>query len=78
LRLRSPDEWVSEGSDCQRENCKAYACTHVPSSGTITKHSLAARAFLPVEDLFLQLSKIERRWIGNWRILAEKEDPNNG
>jgi hypothetical protein len=39
---------------------------------------LAARAFLPVEDLFLQLSKIERRWIGNWRILAEKEDPNNG
>ena len=35
-------------------------------------------AFLPVEDLFLQLSKIERRWIGNWRILAEKEDPNNG
>jgi hypothetical protein len=33
---------------------------------------------LPVEDLFLRLSKIERRWIGNWRILAEKEDPNNG
>jgi hypothetical protein len=35
-------------------------------------------AFLPVEDLFLQLSKIERRWIGNRRILDEKEDPNNG
>jgi hypothetical protein len=35
-------------------------------------------AFLPVEDLFLQLSKIERRWIGNWRILAEKGDPDNG
>jgi hypothetical protein len=35
-------------------------------------------AFLPVEDLFLQLSKIERQWIGNWRILTEEEDPNNG
>lgn len=32
-------------------------------------------AFLPVEDLFLQLSNIERRWIGIRRILAEKEDP---
>ena len=32
-------------------------------------------AFLPVEDLFLQLSKIERRWIGNWRILVGEEGP---
>ena len=32
-------------------------------------------AFLLVEDLFLQLSNIERRWIGIRRILAEKEDP---
>jgi len=32
-------------------------------------------ALLRVEDLFPQLSKIERRWIGNWRNLVGEEGP---